>query len=120
MKALVLDCFYDELKKNTVAQEVFTQLNATTLQQKLENHFQILEKSQALEATQLSRDELKAWIRSKLLAWMHLRSDNNGCSIFGDMEFIISDHPSAHFKLHSLDFKWSQAIQQAAQLQGQH
>lgn len=117
MKALVLDCFYDELKGHPLSAEVFGQLNTPALQQKIENHFQILEKSQALEATQLSRHELKIWIRSKLLTWMHLKSETNNAAIFGDLSYLVEKNSATHFKLNPLDFKWTDAITEAIALQ---
>lgn len=118
MKALVLDSFYDELKSNAIASEVFGQINTATLLQKLENHFSILEKGQTLQATLLTRDELKNWIRAKLLAWMHLRSIDNVCSVFGDLSFLVSTNPSPHFRLNTLDFKWADAMTDAIKSQG--
>lgn len=118
MKALVLDSFYDELKENPVACEIFGQINTPTLLQKLENHFSILEKGQTLEATLLSREELKQWIRAKLLAWMHLRSVDNACSIFGNLSFLVSANPSPFFRLNTLDFKWADAMTDAIKQQG--
>jgi hypothetical protein len=119
VKALVLDCFYDELKLDKRSTEVFSQLNSASLQQKIENHFQILEKSQTLEATELSREEVKKWIRSKLMTWMQLRSADSACSVFGDLSFLLQkDAGASQLKLNPLDFNWMPAITEAIKAQG--
>jgi hypothetical protein len=119
VKALVLDCFYDELKLDKRSTEVFSQLNSASLQQKIENHFQILEKSQTLEATELSREEVKKWIRSKLMTWMQLRSADSACTVFGDLSFLLQKDASAsQLKLNPLDFNWMPAITEAIKAQG--
>lgn len=118
MKALVLDAFYDELKENPKACEIFGQINAPALLQKLENHFSILEKGQTLEATLLTREELKNWIRAKLLGWMHLRSVNNNCTVFGDLSFLVEANRSILFSLNILPFNWADAMTDAIKQQG--
>ncbi|MFZ3229757.1 MAG: hypothetical protein WA160_06105 [Pseudobdellovibrio sp.] len=120
VKALILDCFYDEIKSKPTAKELFPQLSLTPLHQKLETHFQVLEKSQTLEATLFTREGLKNWIRSKLLTWIQLKPQETIPTVFGNLCYLLKSSNSASptTKLNTFTFKWADAIIAAVEKQG--
>lgn len=62
IKPLVLDLFFDELRENTLAQNLFSQIGQDTLKTKITNLFTVMEKGQKNASLFISVQELKTAI----------------------------------------------------------
>lgn len=69
-KTLLIDLFYEELSAVPYYKEIFQQLSAPTLQQKLNNHFQVLERGQSFTEIAQTKESLKHLILLKIEGWM--------------------------------------------------
>lgn len=69
-RSMVIDLFYKELSAHKNLQSIFPQLQQTSLQQKLSNHFQVLERGQSFSEIAQTQESLKNLIMLKIENWL--------------------------------------------------
>lgn len=106
IKPLVIDLFYDELKNNVLAGQLFAQLPQENLKQKIANLFSVLEKAQKNPTLAIPISEVKKNILLSLQNEVACARNSDSTLVFGPLTNVFM----ADAKPKSDNFSWTREI----------
>ncbi|OFZ33385.1 MAG: hypothetical protein A3D17_13850 [Bdellovibrionales bacterium RIFCSPHIGHO2_02_FULL_40_15] len=110
VKTLILDALSEELKDNKLIASLFPQLATESIQQKVNNQFQILQKAQTLDDIRLSKLDIKNWLRFSVTTWILQSFQSRPTQIIGDLGSFFSKDLKKTPKLSASNFSWTHEI----------
>ena len=97
---------------------LFPQVVSDSIQQKVNNQFQILSKAQSLDSIRLSREEIKSWLRFSVLKWIEQKIETQDCEMIGDFASYLHQGTEGKNNIPLAPFSWLDQIQLQAQKMG--